>query len=355
MKASNAAMLLLTCHAGNVMAAPAAPANANSLMSGSKAERNALPLELVNKPKARDVDMSSDKEAAPYGLDEKEQHVVHTMLKAVLDLLAQLPKDHVNHLTSRGEAVHPAVRQAAAEAEALGLPKHVLAAMFGKTASGPTHPPDAVKRYLSPEFLGDLLANSENPLSTILKAFFDALKIFLSEVKKAKEGLPIALLPPPFGLLPTGVPKVSDLPIPSALISLLPTGVLPTGLPEVSHPPIPSPPTGLPEVPDLPLISPLISFLTGALPTGLPKVSDLPVPSLPTGTLPTGLPEVPSLPVPSLPTAALPTAALPTGLPNVPSLPVPSLPTGGLPTGLPKVSSLSVPSLPTPRLPGGHL
>ncbi|KAG6001867.1 hypothetical protein E4U21_003764, partial [Claviceps maximensis] len=194
MKASHAALLLLTCHSGNVMAAPAAQADA--LTSGSELQRNALPLDFVNNLEGRgsaeedsfDDEVSSfrtfgnDKivqDDSTSGFDEESQFVVNSMLTGVFDIMAELPKDHVKDLPKRGEGVHQAVQEAAAEAEELGLSKHLVTAMFEKMNHGPTG--RRMRKHHTD--LGD----SRKPMATILKAFFEALKFFFSELKKARE------------------------------------------------------------------------------------------------------------------------------------------------------------------------
>ncbi|KAG6016022.1 hypothetical protein E4U54_002508 [Claviceps lovelessii] len=344
MKASNAAMLLLTCHAGNVMAAPAA-AQGHAL-TGSEMERNAPAMEFVNNLKARDAsgeetafggkladfelgsgDEVAEDVAESFGLDEEGAFLLNTMFKGALDFLAKFPKE-AHDLPKRGEIVPQtmrlAVEQAADAAHELGLPKELVTALFAKLSTGnkmslldqlnsfTKHDVVDSSKSNPLDLLGDLknnpinlLGDSTSPLYLVLKAYFDALKYFFAELKSALssqipgglaipgiptlgskfKGLPTGLLPS--GPLPSGLLPIPSLPIPSLLIpSLLPLAP-PTGLPP---PPtgLPPPPTGLPPL-SLPSIAlptglPLSSLLSGVLPSGLPPLS------LPSLALPTQLP-----------------------------------------------------------------
>ncbi|KAG5984387.1 hypothetical protein E4U55_004960 [Claviceps digitariae] len=350
MKASNAALLLLTCHTGNVMAAPAAQANV--LASDSKMETNALPLEYVNTPNVRDVsakensldgqlssfEMFGDEASAneePAFDSEEEEMFVKTMLRGVFDILAKAPKDQINDLPKREEAVQRAVEQAAVGAQDLGLSKHLVTA-FDKFTRDIT-PPEL------PGGIGSTLPISDPkaPLAIVIKAFFEAIVVFFAELKAAKALLPVGPGIPtlPTGLLPTGL-LPTGLPIPSLPLSGLPTGLLPTYIPAISDLPVPVP--GLP-----------VSGLPTGLLTLVPAVSNLPVPvpglpvsGLPTGVLPTGVPTISNLPVPvpGLPVSGLPTGVLPTGLPVISKPPVPSLPVSPvpLPSVAPKLPNLPV-------------
>ncbi|KAG5995622.1 hypothetical protein E4U43_003005 [Claviceps pusilla] len=384
MKASNAAMLLLTCHAGNVMAAPAA-AQGHAL-TGSKMERSALAMEFVNNLEARDgsgeetafggkladFELGSGDEVADedvvesFGLDEEGAFLLNKMLKGALEFLAKFPKE-AHDLPKRGEIVPQtmrlAVEQAADAAQELGLPKGLVTALFAKLSTGNKmsllDELNSFKRHEVVDssnsnpisFLGDLknnpinlLGDTTSPLYIVLKAYFDALKYFFAELKSALSskipgGLQIPGIPTlgskfkglPTGLLPSGPLPSGLLPIPSLLPLTPPTGLPspPTGLPPLSLPSI-ALPTGLP----------LSSLLAGVLPTGLPPLS------LPSIALPTGLPPPPK----GLPPLSLPSIALPT------ELPLSSLLSGVLPSGLPPLSlpSLALPTqLPLPSPPPG--
>ncbi|KAG6074132.1 hypothetical protein E4U33_002638 [Claviceps sp. LM78 group G4] len=200
MKASHAAMLLLACHSGNVIAAPAA--HGNGLTSGPKAERNAPPFKFTNNLlDARDM---SCKEESSFGTLRREQveektgsetttlgpHpeqcqamvLANTMLTSAFEFLHRVPQAddkhtrdniHPRDLLRREEAMHRAVRQAAREAEGLGLERNLVTTMFktlndAKHSSSPLH------------------GNSRSSLSFVLKSFFDALKAFFAELKAAE-------------------------------------------------------------------------------------------------------------------------------------------------------------------------
>ncbi|KAG6064695.1 hypothetical protein E4U32_008183 [Claviceps aff. humidiphila group G2b] len=200
MKASHAAMLLLACHSGNVIAAPAA--HGNGLTSGSKTERNAPPFKFTNN--LLDARHASCKEESSFGtlrqepVEEKtgsetttlglhpEQCkamiLANSMLTSAFEFLHRVPQAHDKHapdnihprdLLRREEAMHRAVQQAAREAEGLGLERNLVTTMFktlndAKHSSHPLH------------------GNSRSSLSFVLKSFFDALKAFFAELKAAE-------------------------------------------------------------------------------------------------------------------------------------------------------------------------
>ncbi|KAG6071498.1 hypothetical protein E4U15_007441 [Claviceps sp. LM218 group G6] len=200
MKASHAAMLLLACHSGNVIAAPAA--HGNGLTSGPKTERNAPPFKFTNN--LLDARHASCKEESSFGtlrqepVEEKtgsetttlglhpEQCkamlLANTMLTSAFEFLHRVPQAHDQHapdnihprdLLRREEAMHRAVQQAAREAEGLGLERNLVTTMFktlndAKHSSHPLH------------------GNSRSSLSFVLKSFFDALKAFFAELKAAE-------------------------------------------------------------------------------------------------------------------------------------------------------------------------
>ncbi|KAG5962899.1 hypothetical protein E4U57_006718 [Claviceps arundinis] len=200
MKASHAAMLLLACHSGNVIAAPAA--HGNGLTSGSKTERNAPPFKFTNN--LLDARHASCKEESSFGtlrqepVEEKtgseattlDLHpeqckamvLANSMLTSAFEFLHRVPQAHDKHapdnihprdLLRREEAMHRAVQQAAREAEGLGLERNLVTTMFktlndAKHSSHPLH------------------GNSRSSLSFVLKSFFDALKAFFAELKAAE-------------------------------------------------------------------------------------------------------------------------------------------------------------------------
>ncbi|KAG6129429.1 hypothetical protein E4U28_007819 [Claviceps purpurea] len=258
MKASHAAMLLLACHSGNVIAAPAA--HGNGLTSGPKAERNAPPFKFTNN--LLDARDASCKEESSFVTLRREQvegktgsktttfgpHseqceamvLANTMLTSAFEFLDRVPIAHDKHardnihqrdLLRREEAMHRAVRQAAREAQGLGLERNIVTTMF-KTLSDANHPSHP------------LHGRDKSSLSFVLKSFFDALKAFFAELKAAESrreshhyrpGLP------PTGTQSTGLPT-SD-PQDSGLATPTPES---SGLPDSESPDDPElPPTDI--------------------------------------------------------------------------------------------------------------
>ncbi|KAG5957734.1 hypothetical protein E4U58_005695, partial [Claviceps cyperi] len=262
MKAMHAAMLLLACHSGNVIAAPAA--HGNSLTFESKTERNAPPFKLTNnildahEPsfgtlRREQVEEKTGPETTTLGLHPeqcKAMVLANTMLTSAFEFLHRIPQAHDKHardnihprdLLRREEAMHRADQQAAREAQGLGLDRNLVTTMF-KTLSDAkhsTHP---------------LHGNSSSSLSFVLKSFFDALKAFFAELK-ATEGSRQNRPGLPSGTQSTGLPTLSsqgsDLATPtpqggSDLATSTPQG---SGLPESEDP-------DNPELPPMDPISP---------------------------------------------------------------------------------------------------
>ncbi|KAG5947897.1 hypothetical protein E4U59_006762 [Claviceps monticola] len=200
MKASHAAMLLLACHSGNVMAAPAA--HGNGLTSGPKAERKAPPFKFTNNLldprdasckeessfvtlRREQVEDKTGSESTTFGPHPKQCEAMvlaNTMLTSAFEFLHRVPLAHDKHARDnihqrdflrREEAMHRAVRQAAREAQGLGLERNIVTNMF-KTLSDTNH---------ASHPLNDRDTSS---LSFVLKSFFDALKAFFAELKAAE-------------------------------------------------------------------------------------------------------------------------------------------------------------------------
>ncbi|KAG6025290.1 hypothetical protein E4U41_001572 [Claviceps citrina] len=271
MRAPQSAVLLLTCLCDNVIAVPAAQANA--LTSGSRTERNAVPIKFVNNLETADVSsedliqelqlvkvaepgrvalvkkspdgrellssfeiqkraeaaQQAAQETAPFfpppghgalpgsGIPEGVLSHMNAILRGVFDIVDMVPEaihdfegPHKNH-DKREEAVQQAVQQAieqaSQEAEQLGLPKDLVTGL-GKILGGTnlTDISKALPKGLLPK----------GPIGTIVKAYFDALKTFFSEIndaiKAAKtsfSGLPkLPGIPTIPDTLPSGVPNV---------------------------------------------------------------------------------------------------------------------------------------------------
>ncbi|KAG5917050.1 hypothetical protein E4U61_003067, partial [Claviceps capensis] len=200
MKASHAAMLLLACHFRNVIAAPAA--HGNGLTSGPKAERNAPPFKFTNKLldgrdasckgessfvtlRQEQVEDKTGSETTTFGPHPEQCEAMvlaNTMLTSAFEFLDRVPLAHDKHardnihqrdLLRREEAMYRAVRQAAREAQGLGLERNIVTTMF-KTLSDANHPSHP------------LHGRDVSSLSFVLKSFFDALKAFLAELKAAE-------------------------------------------------------------------------------------------------------------------------------------------------------------------------